>query len=128
MLLLNWKKTENNVNNILFPFVFIYVAMGPFNVFNNVIFDRFQNYFVIPFWIYTANTILSSWKDMRFRIITPALISCLIIVGQYYTYFEYDVTGAYKIYERYFPYTSTITQKETPSRKSMENRHKSLKR
>lgn len=123
IILINKSKEACAINKLLFPFVYIYIILGVFSLYNNTIFDRFQNYFAIPFWIYTANTFIGyNYKKIMIKTILVTSVF-LMVIGRYYSYFKYDVTDTFRIYERYFPYSSVLNKKDSPSRKAMEDYH-----
>lgn len=115
------KKKEISIE---IPFVWLYIALGIFVVFNNTIFFRLQNYLFFPFLIFVTNVFYSF--DYSKRIITSKInvliIVILLLFSRNYNYFKLDVTDTNFIYERYFPYKSIISKESTPARNRLKYR------
>jgi hypothetical protein len=105
------------------PFIWVYLAIGIFIVYNNTIFTRFQNYLFFPFILFLSNLIIESYRRRRkilFHTIKVTGIFVLLIVGKYYNYFKPDITQTTYIYQRYIPYHSILTKETTRERELLD--------
>jgi hypothetical protein len=98
------------------PFIWLYIVLGIFTIYNGTVFTRFQNYMFFPFIIWLSNVPFDArniLKPAKARLII--LLIFLFFAGRHYNYFKEDYMGVY-FYERYFPYNSIVTKKEHPFR------------
>lgn len=101
------------------PFVWMYIVLGVFVMYNNTIFTRFQNYCFFPFIVFITNLLYEKPSKLLFRKVLFVVSFLLLLFGKYYSFSKKDVTEVYYIYQRYFPYSSIIEKKEIPSRMYM---------
>lgn len=105
------------------PFVWLYIAIGIFVVYNNTIFTRFQNYLFFPFILFLANLfneLFQKKKAILFYAVKVSVLFWALIIGKYYNFFKPDITESTYIYQRYVPYYSVITKKTTEEREILD--------
>lgn len=105
------------------PFVWLYIALGIFIIYNNTIFTRFQNYLFFPFIMFLTRFFIEFQHNKKKVLFQPVLnlsLFVLLVFGKYYNYFKPDITETTYIYQRYFPYHSIITQKTTKERELLD--------
>lgn len=110
---------KNKINNYFAPFIYIYTVLAIFNIYNSVVFQRFQNYLLVIFLVYVSNFLIESYKKNSLLIKMRTKMSFLVIAlifSIYYPYFNKDIDGNARRYMRYFPYNSVLTKDRVSSR------------
>jgi len=107
---------NKNIKEI--PFIFLYIFIGGFVVYNSVIFSRFNNYLILPTIIFSSNLLASILlrKINQMKAITFTLLFILICFPPIYLMFSPDSRANAIFYQRYFPYKSILSEERIHDR------------